>query len=295
MNDPDCVEKTIELRAPRSRVWRAISNAKDFATWFGLGQPLQLEGDFVAGARIAGKWKVDGKEMSEQFCTIERIEPEQLLVFRWVPYELAPGDDPDQQPTTRIEMRLEEIAGGTRLTVVEAGFSQLPPDKQYKAFENANGWELQLHSIAQHVLGRIPVRVERRIGRPPTDVLEAIVDPARMASYFISRGSARMTPNAKLEWEWSDVGAKLDIHVRAVAPDHVTFLWSATGTPTQVTLALTADGDGTKLVATELPFELSEDGAARAVQQTQGWTDFCCSLEAYLVHGINLRTGKRVE
>lgn len=290
----DRIEKTIELRAPRARVWRAISNGKEFGAWFGLGAPLELVGDFVPGARIAGKWNVDGNETIEPFCTIERIEPERLLVFRWVPYELAPGDDPDHHPTTRIEMRLEEIAGGTRLTIVESGFSQLPPDKQYKAAENASGWELQLHSIAQHVLGRITVRVEDRIARPPAEVLEAIVDPARMAHYFISRGSARMTPNAKLAWEWADVGATLEVHVRTVAPDRVTFLWSATGTPTEVTLALAPDGDGTELVASELPFELSEDGAARAVQQTQGWTDFCCSLKAYLVHGINLRTGKRV-
>jgi uncharacterized protein YndB with AHSA1/START domain len=289
----DRIEKTIELRAPTSRVWRAISNGKDFGAWFGLDASLELVGDFVPGAKIAGKWTIDGKEMTEPFCTIERVEPERLLVFRWVPYELAPGEDADRAVTTRIEMRLEATASGTRLTVVESGFAQLPADKQYKAFENADGWELQLHAIAQHVLGRIAVRVEDRIGRPLAEVLEAIVDPAKMAQYFISRGSARMTPNAKLEWEWSDVGAKLDVHVRTVAGDKVTFLWSATGTPTQVTLALVPDGDATKIVATELPFELSEHGAARAMQQTQGWTDFCCSLEAYLVHGVRLRAGKR--
>jgi len=91
--DNDRVEKTIELKAPRSRVWRAISNGKDFGTWFGLGSPLELVGDFVPGAVISGTWTVDGREVNEPFCTIEKVEPERLLAFIWVPYELAPGDD----------------------------------------------------------------------------------------------------------------------------------------------------------------------------------------------------------
>jgi uncharacterized protein YndB with AHSA1/START domain len=288
----DRVEKTIELRAPRSRVWRAISNGKELGAWFGLGMPLELVGDFVPGAQISGTWIIDGREVKEPFCTIEHVEPERALVFRWVPYEVPPGEDHAKHPTTRIEFRLEDIANGTRLTVVESGFSRLPADKQYKRRENGDGWALQLHAIAQHVVGRITVKVEARIARPVAEVLEAIVDPARMTQYFISRGSARMTSGAELEWEWADVGAKLAIHVRAVEADKVTFLWSATGTPTQVTLALEPDGGSTKITATELPFELSEEAAARAIGQTQGWTDFCCSLKAYLQHGINLRLGK---
>ena len=292
--NPDRVEKTIELRAPRSRVWRAISSGKEFGAWFGLGSPLELVGDFTPGAKIAGKWTVDGRETVEHFCTIERVEPERLLVFSWVPYELPPGASAEGHPTTRIEFRLDEIADGTRLTVVESGFAKLPADKQYKRGENAEGWAIQVHAIACHVLGRIDVRVEHQIARPVADVLEAIVDPARMAQYFISRGSARMTTGATIEWEWADVGAQATVRVRSVEPDKVTFVWGAGGSATQVTLALEPAGDGTKIVATEMPFELSEESAARAIQQTQGWTDFCCSLKAYLVHGINLRTGNRV-
>ena len=137
------------------------------------------------------------------------------------------------------------------------------------------------------------MKVEDRIARPPAEVLEAIVDPAKMAQYFLSRGSGRMTTGAKLDWEWADASAKLAIHVRSVEADRVTFLWSATGTPTQVTLALAPDGDRTKITATELPFELTEEAAARAIGQTQGWTDFCCCLKAYLQHGIDLRRGRK--
>jgi uncharacterized protein YndB with AHSA1/START domain len=279
MSDRDRVEKTIELRAPRSRVWRAISNGKDFGAWFGLGTPLTLVGDFVPGAQISGQWTVDGRAVNEHFCTIEKVEPERLLAFSWVPYELSPGDDHTKHPVTHVEFRLEDTADGTRLTVVESGFAKLPADKQYKRDENGEGWAIQVHSIAAHVVA---------------EVREAIVDPARMAHYFVSHGSARMTSGAKLEWTWADVGAKASVHVREVKDDLVTFLWAGSGESTQVKIELTADGAKTKLVASEGPFELSPDGVRRALGQTQGWTDFCCSLRAYLHHGVNLRTNQRV-
>ena len=294
MSDRDRVEKTIELRAPRSRVWRAISNGKDFGAWFGLGTPLTLVGDFVPGARISGQWCVDGRTVNEHFCTIDKVEPERLLAFSWIPYELSPGEDPTKHPTTQVEFRLEDIADGTRLTVVESGFAKLPADKQYKRDENGEGWAIQAHSIAAHVVGDVPVRVEYTIDRPFAEVHEAIVDPARMAHYFISHGSARMTAGATVEWTWRDVDAKQSVRVREVKDDLITFLWSASGEPTQVKLALATDGAKTKLVISEGPFERSREGVARALQQTQGWTDFCCSLRAYLHHGVNLRTNQRV-
>ncbi len=294
--DPDRVERSIELRAPRSRVWRAVSNPKEFGAWFGLGESLELVGDFVPGARIAGKWRVEGRDVVEHFCTIDEIEPERMLSFHWVPYEVPAGEDHAKHQQTRIEFRLEDMAGGTRLTVVESGFAKLPPDKQYKRDQNGDGWTLQLQSIAQHIHGRVEVKVEDRIARSPADVFEAIVDPAKMSQYFISRGSARMAPGARLDWEWADVGAKVSIEVIQVVPNQkIIFLWPAAGTRTKVTLLLEADGDKTRITASEAPFALTEEGVARALGQNQGWTDFCCCLKAYLQHGINLRLGKRAD
>lgn len=291
--DPDRVETSIELRAPRSRVWRAISSPGEFGAWFGLGEPLELVGDFAPGARVLGKWRVGGRDVTEPFCTIEAIEPERRLVFTWVPYEVPEGEDHTKHPTTRIEISLEDTAIGTRVTVVEAGFAKLPPDKQYKRDQNAEGWNIQLQSIAQHVLGKVDVKVEDRIARSPAEVFEAVVDPAKMAQYFISRGSGRMELGAKLAWEWSDVGARLEVEVVQLAKDErIVFVWPATGTKTKVTLLFEPDGAGTKVTAMEAPFALTEDGVRRALGQTQGWTDFCCCLKAYLQHGIDLRRGR---
>lgn len=114
MSDPDRAEKTIELRAPRSRVWRAISNGKDFGTWFGLGSPLELVGDFVPGAVILGRWTVDGRAVNEQFCTIDKVEPEHLLSFDWTPYELSPGEDITKHPRTHVEFRLDDVPHGKK-------------------------------------------------------------------------------------------------------------------------------------------------------------------------------------
>jgi uncharacterized protein YndB with AHSA1/START domain len=299
MSKDDRVEKTIEMRAPRSRVWRAISNGKDFGAWFGLGSPLELVGDFVPGAQITGKWTVDGKAVNEHFCTITKVEPETYLAFDWIPYELSPGEDTAKHPRTHVEFRLEDTPTGTRLTVSESGFAKLPADKQYKRADNAQGWALQVHAIAQHVLGRVEVSVETTqlqlaIEKPLAEVREAIVDPARMARYFISKSSGRMESGANLVWEWSDIGAKSDIKVRKVEDTKIVFMWGLTDNPTQVEITLAPHEGGTKLHIVEHPFELSEDSAKRAVGQAQGWAHFCCCLVAYLEHGIDLRRGRRV-
>lgn len=295
MNE-DAVEKVIELRASPARVWRAISSPEQFATWFGLGEPLELVGTFTPGGIVDGIWRVDGKPRRDRFCVVDRVEPERVLAFRWVPYELPEGADHDLHPMTRVELRLEPTEDGTRLTIVESGFSSLPADKQYTRDRNGRGWAVQSQAIAQHLLGKIEVRVEARIARPIAEVFEAIVDPARMARYFISQGSGRMETGGHVEWTWADVGATLGVDVIAVeAPSKVRFVWPATGVPTTVALALEPDGDhATKLVATETPFALTEDGARRAMQQTQGWTDFGCCLKAYLQHRIDLRRGAGV-
>ena len=144
----DRIEKKIVLRAPRARVWRAIADAKEFGTWFGA----KLEGAFAAGARVRGRVTIPGYEHLEMEFTIERIEPERLLSLRWHPYAIDPAVDYSGEPTTLVEFRLEEVAGGTELTVSESGFDQIPAARRAEAFRmNERGWATQLKNIERHV------------------------------------------------------------------------------------------------------------------------------------------------
>ncbi len=144
----DRIEKKIVLRAPRSRVWRAIADSGEFGAWFGV----KLEGSFAPGARVRGQITEPGYEHVVMDITIERIEPERLFSYRWHPYAIDPGVDYSGEPTTLVEFRLEEVAGGTELTVTESGFDRIPAARRADAFRmNERGWAEQLKRIERHV------------------------------------------------------------------------------------------------------------------------------------------------
>jgi uncharacterized protein YndB with AHSA1/START domain len=144
----DRIEKKVELRAPRSRVWRAIANAKEFGTWF----KVNLEGTFAEGATTRGKITHPGYEHVTMEMMVERIEPERYFSYRWHPYAIDPKVDYSAEPTTLVEFMLEEADGGTVLTIVESGFDRIPLGRRAEAFRmNDGGWAGQLKSIAKHV------------------------------------------------------------------------------------------------------------------------------------------------
>ena len=145
---PDRIEKQILLRAPRSRVWHALTDAREFSQWF----QVKLAGEFRAGQRIAGPITHPGYEYLTMEAWVERMEPESFFSFRWHPYAVERGVDYSREPTTLVEFRLEEVPGGTLLKVVESGFHQLPAARQGPAHEaNSGGWAEQLRNIERHV------------------------------------------------------------------------------------------------------------------------------------------------
>lgn len=144
----DRIEKSIFLRAPRARVWRAITTPEEFNSWFGVN----LEGAFAPGARVSGRITIPGYEHVNMEITIERVEPERLFSYRWHPYAIEPGVDYSDEPTTLVEFRLDEAPGGTKLTVIESGFDRIPETRRAEAFRmNEKGWEGQLKNIERHV------------------------------------------------------------------------------------------------------------------------------------------------
>lgn len=148
MTETDRIEKNVVLQAPRSRVWRAISNAKEFGEWF----RVNLEGAFAEGATVRGRITHPGYEHVTMELQIERIEPETYFAYRWHPYAIDASVDYSQEPTTLVEFRLDEAKGGTSLTIVESGFDLIPLSRRAESFRmNDKGWTGQMKSIEQYV------------------------------------------------------------------------------------------------------------------------------------------------
>lgn len=169
MSISDRVEKQVTLRAPLSRVWRAIADAKEFGRWFGV----DLIGEFTAGTTLTGTFReplnegailefqkklglppsrVRQPERNMVFCTVERVEAPHYFSFRWIPYGIDAEIDPKNEPTTLVEFRLEQVADGTLLTIVESGFDRVPAHRRDRAFRmNEAGWTGQAEAIKKYV------------------------------------------------------------------------------------------------------------------------------------------------
>jgi uncharacterized protein YndB with AHSA1/START domain len=169
MTSSDKIEKRVTLRAPVSRVWRAIADSQEFGRWFGFA----LEGPFVAGHTIRGTFTgtLDEQALIEHqkslgvtpsavrapagsmvFCTVERIEPERYFSFRWIPYGIDAEADLEHEPKTLVEFRLEPAPEGTQLTITESGFDRVPVHRRARAFRmNDGGWAAQSDNLRKYV------------------------------------------------------------------------------------------------------------------------------------------------
>jgi uncharacterized protein YndB with AHSA1/START domain len=144
----DHIVKTINLKAPVPRVWRALADHNEFGKWF----RVKLDGPFERGKLSTGHMTYPGYEHYPWRAVIERMEPERLLSFRWHHFDDKSGVDVAEQPTTLVEFRLEPIDGGTRLTITESGFETIPDPRRLEVLrENTKGWNIQADNIAAHV------------------------------------------------------------------------------------------------------------------------------------------------
>lgn len=146
--DTNVIEKEIILRAPRSRVWSAIADAEKFGQWFGM----TFDGAFKPGKEMNGKFSNSKYAHLTLQMTVVDIEPETLFSYRWHPGAMDPTVDYSQEPTTLIEFHLAETDGGTKLTVIESGFDQIPEWRRAEAFKmNSGGWTSQVENIRKYV------------------------------------------------------------------------------------------------------------------------------------------------
>jgi uncharacterized protein YndB with AHSA1/START domain len=145
---PNSIEKRTILAAPLSRVWRAISDAREFGTWF----RMDLDREFAEGVRVHSRVTAPGYEHLQGELVVERIVPPAYLSYRWHPHAVDPARDYSNEPMTLVEFELAEVPGGTQLTIRESGFDALPPGRGLEALrQNGAGWEAQLSNVSRHV------------------------------------------------------------------------------------------------------------------------------------------------
>jgi uncharacterized protein YndB with AHSA1/START domain len=160
MSTPDQIVKKTVLKAPRDRVWDAVSDATKYGAWFGC----QFDGSFTAGAKLTGTMvptKADPEIAAKQnpyrgrtfAFEVERVEPQKLISFRWHPAALDGTIDYSKEPTTLIVFELADAPGGhTQLTITESGFENIPLARRADAFRmNDGGWTMQVQLIEKYL------------------------------------------------------------------------------------------------------------------------------------------------
>jgi uncharacterized protein YndB with AHSA1/START domain len=141
------IERSALVRAPRSRVWQALTNLKEFSKWFGV----EAESEFAPGARIRMISTHDSHKGQEFFVDVVTMDAPEAFSWRWHPGSKQPGEDNSSEATTLVEFRLTEVEGGTLVTVVESGFDRLSLARRARVFEeNSKGWEFQLASLTRY-------------------------------------------------------------------------------------------------------------------------------------------------
>ncbi|MGB2592322.1 MAG: SRPBCC family protein [Candidatus Acidiferrum sp.] len=142
------IEKRIELNAPLPRVWRALTDYREFGEWF----RVKIDGPFAPGQVSRGHITYTGYEHVKWEAVIQKMEPERLFSFTWHPFAIDPSVDYSQEPPTLVEFRLEKSANGTLLLLTESGFDKVPSARRLDAFRaNDGGWTEQMKNIANYV------------------------------------------------------------------------------------------------------------------------------------------------
>ena len=147
----DRIEKRVEIAAPAVRVWRALTDHREFGEWF----RVKLDGPFVPGQPSTGHITYPGYEHVKWHAVVQKMEAPRLFSFTWHPYAIDPKVDYSGEPPTLVEFRLEEIPTGTLLLLTESGFDKIPAHRRVEAFRmNEGGWGQQMKNIERHVTKR---------------------------------------------------------------------------------------------------------------------------------------------
>jgi uncharacterized protein YndB with AHSA1/START domain len=159
VSSTDRIERELLIRAPQERVWRALSDAAEFGSWFGI----ELDGEFAPGATMAGRItptsadaevaeiqrRHEGKRLT---LVVDAMEPPHLFSYRWHPFAIDPNVDYSNEPMTLVTFTLEPQGEHTLVRVVETGFDSIPLARRADAFEaNDEGWALMIGVFGKHI------------------------------------------------------------------------------------------------------------------------------------------------
>jgi len=147
----DSIQREVFLKAPRARVWKALTDSKQFGEWFGV----IIEQPFTPGARVTAK--VTHPEYKDVLfdMLIQDVVPEQRFSWRWHPNAIDRTRDYSAEPTTLVVFSLEDAPGGTRLRVTESGFDGVPAERRLDAYRgNTQGWDYQMGAIEKYVTAK---------------------------------------------------------------------------------------------------------------------------------------------
>ncbi len=143
---PEQIERDIFVAAPVERVWAALTESEHVGTWFG---DAGAEVDLRPGGALVIRWK----EYGSYHARVERVEPRRLFSYRGA---RSADEEPRAGNSTLVEFTLSPEGDGTRLRVVESGFSGLDgtAEEQAEYAEgNTEGWTLELDELRAY-LGR---------------------------------------------------------------------------------------------------------------------------------------------
>jgi uncharacterized protein YndB with AHSA1/START domain len=142
------IERRVLIRAPRAKVWRALTEKGEFARWFGV----EMTGTFQPGARVEMKSTHETECKGDvTWVDVQEMTPERVFSWRWHPGVTDPNLDYSREPTTLVEFRLEDAEGGTLVTVTETGFDRISLARRAGVFaQNEAGWTHQMNSLESY-------------------------------------------------------------------------------------------------------------------------------------------------
>ncbi len=295
----DRIEKRVSLDAPRSRVWRALTDVRQFNTWFGV----QLATPFAPGAEVSGHLAFRNLEHVTLTIWIEAMEPERFFSFRWHPYAIEPGVDYADEPTTLVSFTLEDAAGGTRLTIVESGFDAIPESRRAKAFSmNSKGWDGQAENLRKFVAAtpetgsptteNRTVDIIHRIGikAPVAKVYAALSTVEGVAGWWTRETTGASTPGGSVNVRFlspkGDEVGRMEFEVVRLDPNSAV-QWRFRAGPeewigTDVTFDLSQDGDTTVVLFGHRHWREAVEFTAHCSMK---WSTFLLSLRALVETG----------